>query len=266
MSQSADGGLLFVPDLHGHLARLQAALAAAQRFPAAHLVFLGDLLDDSPFRRQARGDTRERGAPDDAHEVLKPVRELHAQGRADVLLGNHEVMAIRAVLEDDWNMQELWWQHGGRETAASYGWRPGQRGPLADDLEWLRANGRLWLLAGPKGAQVLAAHATRPRPERLASGQDQFEDLQPEPETDPVVWFPLGQDEVNDLLFVPPLPEGVVASVHGHMLQPHPRVFSGPDGLSMYQLDLHPEKRELALLHLSPAGVAQVVLQAVADD
>lgn len=261
MSKEEAGGHLFIPDLHGHLPRLEAALAVARRFPGVRLVFLGDLIDDSPFRRSARGDHREKGTPDDSPEVLRIIRRLHDQGQADVLLGNHEVMAIQAVIGGNWEMQNIWWQHGGRETAAGYGWRPGGEGPLVDDLHWLKEQGRLFVTAGPAGAQVLAGHATRPHAGRVAAGMNRFEQMVPQDDFDPVVWYPLGQDEESCYLHT--LPVGCVASVHGHMLQDKPRQLFDREGSPSLQLDLHPAKRKLAVLHLSAEGQQKVMTHTI---
>lgn len=255
-------GHLLIPDLHGHLPRLQAALAVAHRFPQAHLVFLGDLIDDSPRRRTARKDYRERGLADDSHEVLRKVKELHDQGRADILLGNHEVMAIHAMLENHWGMQEIWWRNGGRETAAGYGWRgSGDPGLLAADLTWLREHGRLWLEVGPDGKKMLAAHATRPAIGRVEAKLNRPEHLLPADDFDPVVWYPLGEDQ--DPPFLHRLPTGFQASVHGHMEDNAVRELAGPDGHPAIQLDLHPAKNKIAVLHLSADGKRKVITQAI---
>ena len=262
LTRTGAGGHLFIPDIHGHLPRLQAALAVARRFPEAHLVFLGDLIDDSPRRRTARKDYRERGVADDSREVLRQVRELHQQGRASVLLGNHEVLACSAVLDGDWGMHEIWWRNGGRETAASYGWRGhGEADLLAEDLHWLREHGRLWLEVGPDGRKVLAAHATRPSAGRVATGLDRPEHLLPADDFDPVVWYPLGEDQQPP--FLHPLPTGFQASVHGHMEAVKVRELPGPDQRPAIQLDLHPGRGKVAVLHLSPAGERQVILQGI---
>ncbi|RJF74622.1 hypothetical protein D3875_03515 [Deinococcus cavernae] len=261
-SRTPGDGHLLIPDIHGHLPRLQAALTVARRFPEAHLIFLGDLIDDSPRRRTARRDYRERGVADDSREVLKLVRELQQQGTASVLLGNHEVLACSAVLDGDWGMQEIWWRNGGRETAASYGWRGhGEPGVLAADLQWLREHGRLWLEVGPEGRKVLAAHATRPHLTRVEEALNRPEHLLPAEDFDPVVWYPLGEDQQPP--FLHPLPTGFQASVHGHMEAAKVRELLGPDQRPAIQLDLHPGRGKVAVLHLSPAGERQVILQGI---
>ena len=254
---------LLIPDLHGHGSRLQAALAGAKRFPKAHLVFLGDLIDDSPRRRSARNDFRERGAPDDSRAILGKVKELHAQGKAEVLLGNHEVMACSAVLDDHHEMLELWWAHGGRETAASYGWRVNtQEGPLVEDLLWLREHARLWLPVGLAEAPVLASHATRPAPRRMELGLNLPRHLMPAEDFDPVVWFPLTEAEIRRGE-LHALPVGFTASVHGHMEDTDVRQHLDAAGQLVIQLDLHPKKKKLAMLHLAGDGKRQVVTQTV---
>ena len=66
--------VVVVPDLHG---RLDLLLAAVREFPAAHFLSLGDAIDRGP---------RSLGTVD-------KLLELHAEGRATLLMGNHERMA-----------------------------------------------------------------------------------------------------------------------------------------------------------------------------
>ena len=63
-----------VPDLHG---RLDLLLAALRQFPEAHFLSLGDAIDRGP-RSLA---------------TVDKLLELHDQGRATLLMGNHERMA-----------------------------------------------------------------------------------------------------------------------------------------------------------------------------
>ncbi|MBZ9752710.1 metallophosphoesterase [Deinococcus sp. HMF7604] len=251
-----------VPDLHGHLPRLQTVLNTAREIPGVSLVFLGDLIDDAPHRRLARRDDRSAGAPDDSREVLRQVRALHAAGQATVLLGNHEVMAIGAVLDGHEGFLNIWWRHGGREAAAGYGWRlRDTAGPLPDDLRWLREHGRLWCSVGPPGQQVLAAHATRPNPLRIERGLERAEFLTPNAQEDPVVWFPLGLEDGCEVQW--PLPEGHQASVHGHMEWRQLRTLQGPDHKPAYQLDLEPAIRKLGMLHVNVDGKLTTLLRSV---
>lgn len=254
---------LLIPDIHGHWARFQAALAGAQRFPDSQLVFLGDLIDDSPRRRNARKDYRAKGVADDSRKILEQVRELHEQGKADLLLGNHEVVACSAVLDGNSQMLELWWAHGGRETAASYGWRVNDAsGPLVEDLTWLRENARLWLPVGPAEAPVLASHATRPSLRRFELNLNLPRHLLPPEDFDPVVWFPLTEAEVQGGE-VHPLAPGFTASVHGHVEDTDVRQHQDAAGQLVIQLDLHPKKKKLAMLHLSADGKRQIVTRTV---
>ncbi|MDL2345364.1 hypothetical protein QOL99_14575 [Deinococcus sp. MIMF12] len=251
-----DGSWLIIPDLHGDAGRLHAALEVAEtRYQAARLVFLGDLIDDSPRRREARGLPGTPGAPDASREVLAAVRARVESGRAQVVLGNHEVMAMAAVLDGDQALMDLWWKVGGREAAASYGWNgSGDAGALADDLRWLRDQARLWLEVGPAGQQVLLAHATRPSPERVARGQNRVTDLWPDPTSDDVVWFPLGLQNNPAYAFLAPLPAGFQASVHGHMETPELHRLLDAVGQPALQIDLHPNYDQLCVLTIDALG------------
>lgn len=248
-----DGSWLVVPDLHGHAARLRTALGVAHR--AARLIFLGDLIDDSPRRREARRAAPHPGGADDSREVLANIRALVESGRAEVLLGNHEVMAAAAVLDDDRALMNLWWRVGGREAAASYGWGgKGDAGALAEDLRWLREHGRLWLEVGPPGGRLLLAHATRPSPERLTGGRKRAADLWPSDTDDDVVWFPLALPGNPSTWRLHPLPLGFRSSVHGHMETPDLHQLSDAEGKPALQIDLHPGQGKLCLLSIDADG------------
>jgi hypothetical protein len=252
-----DGSWLVIPDLHGHAARLDAALKSAQRFPASRLVFLGDLIDDSPRRPLARRAPPSPGTADDSRLILEGVRELVDSGRAEVVLGNHEVMAAASVLDDHRPLMNLWWKVGGREAAASYGW-DGRGDPpaLRADLRWLREHARLWLEVGPPGARILVSHATRPTPQWYASGLNRAADLLPSDGDDDVVWFPLGLESDNGarLRRLSLLPPGFIASVHGHMETPEVWTLLDTEDNPAYQLDLAPARRKLALMRVSAEG------------
>ncbi|ANE42952.1 metallophosphoesterase [Deinococcus puniceus] len=252
-----DGSWLVIPDLHGHAARLDAALKSAQHFRASKLVFLGDLIDDSPRRRLARRAPPSPGTADDSRLVLETVRGLVESGRAEVVLGNHEVMAAASVLDDHRPLMNLWWKVGGREAAASYGW-DGRGDPpaLMADLRWLREHARLWLNIGPPGATLLLAHATRPTLQRYASGLNRATDLLPSDGDDDVVWFPLGLESDNGarLRSLPLLLPGFIASLHGHMETPEVWTLLDSEDNPAYQLDLAPARQKLALMLVDEAG------------
>ncbi len=260
-----DGSWLVIPDLHGHATRLRAALQVANSIHRrSRLVFLGDLIDDSPRRQEARRARADPGTADASREVLATVRRLTESGRAAVLLGNHEVMAAAAVLDDDRALMNLWWKVGGREAAASYGWGgKGDAGALAGDLRWLREHGRLWLEVGPPGARVLLAHATRPSPQRLASGKNRAADLWPSDADDDVVWFPLALPGDPSTRRLHPLPEGYRASVHGHMETPDLHQMPDREGKPALQIDLHPGKGKVCLLHIDVDGEIEPYIRRV---
>jgi len=194
---------------------------------------------------------------DDSRRILETVRVLVESGRAEVLLGNHEVMAAAAVLDDHRPLMDLWWKVGGREAAASYGWDGRNSSPaLMADLRWLRDHARLWLEIGLPGEQVLLSHATRPTPKRYASGLNRAGDLLPSDGEDEVVWFPLGLDSDNGahLNSLPLLPPGFVASLHGHMETPDLWTLLDREDNPAYQLDMNPAQQKLALMLVDENG------------
>ena len=74
-----EGPIAIIGDIHGELEALDALLSELDtRFPACHLVFLGDLADRGP----------------DSPGVIARVRERMERG-AQCVLGNHELSVIR---------------------------------------------------------------------------------------------------------------------------------------------------------------------------
>jgi Calcineurin-like phosphoesterase. len=66
--------VIVIPDLHGRVDLLRAAV---DRFPSAHFLSLGDAIDRGP----------------NSLATIELLLELHAAGRATLLMGNHERMA-----------------------------------------------------------------------------------------------------------------------------------------------------------------------------
>ncbi|MEE4185862.1 MAG: metallophosphoesterase [Gammaproteobacteria bacterium] len=99
----ADGPLDIVGDIHGEIGALTALLGhlgytADGRHPAGRtLVFVGDLVDRGP----------------DSPAVLEQVSELVRSGRAQCILGNHEL----SLLREDAKPGNTWWTAPDKPTA-----------------------------------------------------------------------------------------------------------------------------------------------------
>lgn len=150
----------FIGDVHGWCDRLERVLAQAE----GEIVLLGDLIDRGP----------------DAPGVLDLVIQLVAQGRAQVVLGNHEYALLRALGHAGVGIAE--------EPAFFGAWRDGFGGIAvldafgASDAPSLRAamGSRLdflarlpWVLEGEEGGKRwIAVHGgleeERPLVEQLA--------------------------------------------------------------------------------------------------
>ncbi|WP_034385726.1 metallophosphoesterase [Deinococcus sp. YIM 77859] len=197
--------VVLLPDLHGRADLLAEAAAyiAATYGPDAHLLSLGDAIDRGPQSLQCA-------------EVLL---DLQRQGRATLLMGNHERMAqeglrhFRQYLASqnpaDYRraLEGLrWWMENGGESVRREaggltleGFPPG----LAAYLDALRrvvyvtADGEIHA-SPPAEASVLVAHASPP------VRHPQY----PSPES-AALWL-----RPYDGPFA--LPEGVTYSVHGH--------------------------------------------------
>lgn len=132
-----------IGDIHGRLDLFERMIAIIKRDHAARLpvptqiVLLGDLIDRGP----------------DSAKLVRWSRTLVEQSdRFVVLKGNHEAMMTDA-LNGNFAALELWWEHGARETLASWGvpnaqieWGPGVEllqaarcAVGADTLAWLAA-------------------------------------------------------------------------------------------------------------------------------
>lgn len=104
--------LYVIPDIHGHKAKLEGALALikAEAGQDARIVFLGDLVDRGP----------------DSCGVIQAVIDGQAAGRDwTVLRGNHDQMFLDYLSLTGSPVTpelEVWFTHrGGAETLASYG-------------------------------------------------------------------------------------------------------------------------------------------------
>ncbi|WP_233352462.1 metallophosphoesterase [Pseudogemmobacter humi] len=134
-------------DLHGRADLLERFLATREtHFPAARIVFLGDMIDRGP----------------DSAAVLARVRQEVAKG-AVALAGNHEAMFLAFL--DRPEQSRFWLKHGGFEMAASYGLDAGGLAPeelharisgaMGDEmLAWLRALPLVW-----QSGNLVAVHA-----------------------------------------------------------------------------------------------------------
>lgn len=197
--------VVVVPDLHGRADLLAEAVAyvEATHGPDAHLLSLGDAID--------------RGPQSLACAAL--LLDLHRQGRATLLMGNHERMAQEGL---QWYRQYLssrdladyrraveglsWWMsNGGESVRREAGGLTLEAFPPAlaeylDTLErvvYVTADGELHQTP-PQEPSVLVAHASPPVQHR------QY----PSPES-AALWLRPFEGPF-------PLPEGVTYSVHGH--------------------------------------------------
>ncbi|ADV68359.1 metallophosphoesterase [Deinococcus maricopensis] len=190
-----------LPDLHG---RADLLLAALRELPDdAHLVSLGDAIDRGPR----------------SLECAEFLLDLHAQGRATLLMGNHEQMAFTGLknyrayqASRDMNdyrraLEGLsWWTTNGGESvrreAGGFGLENFPEG-LARYLDALKrlvyvdADGQIHDDV-PAGPSVMVVHATPPKAHRDY----------PSP-TVAALWL-----RPFDGPFT--LPAGVAYSVHGH--------------------------------------------------
>lgn len=106
---------IIIGDVHGHYDGLMNLLEEVAPASSDQVYFLGDLIDRGPK----------------SAEVVKFVRN----SQYPCLLGNHEVMLMRAVYEGelDRRILQFWIQAGGDATIASYG----EAGILKSDIDWI---------------------------------------------------------------------------------------------------------------------------------
>ena len=184
---------VLVTDVHGCLSLLGRVLVA---FPDRPFLFMGDMIDRGP----------------DSPGVVARVRELHAEGRATVLRGNHEDMMIRGVKYGSEPYLNCWLSNGGAETAGQYHALGGAR--FAEDLDWLEANSLHWHALDTPEGRMLVSHASRPQSRlmELYEPGDPYMSFTHEAH----LWT--GQQKSRT-----PLARGYAVSAHGHIPQLHPK-------------------------------------------
>jgi serine/threonine protein phosphatase 1 len=103
------------PDVHGYVKTLRMLFLQIRPSKEDHLIFLGDYIDRGP----------------DAKGVIDFVMELQQEGyQIDALKGNHESYMIetyrveltrrKGLFAGKNSQKEAWFEHGGRETLASF--------------------------------------------------------------------------------------------------------------------------------------------------
>ncbi len=97
--------LIAIGDIHGCHTALTTLLQAIKPQPGDTLVTLGDYVDRGP----------------DSAAVLETLSELVSKCHLVPLIGNHEIMLVKAM--ESRRSHEFWIQSGGAATLASYGGR-----------------------------------------------------------------------------------------------------------------------------------------------
>lgn len=199
--------IVAIGDLHGRHDILEAIVA---HHPSdTHFVFLGDVIDRGPQNRLA----------------MKTVLDLHAQGRATVIRGNHEEMALMPHRHYQSHLSSKsmrdyqkafesfrhWREAGGETVIREYERFTIEKYP-EDLLDYLQL-GRIAMFVGPEGitdhpqqGSVLLSHAAPPH----ARGDHSPEDV--------ALWVRPYEGPF-------PLPDGVIMSVHGHTPTLEPVMF-----------------------------------------
>lgn len=134
-----------VGDVHGCLAQLEAALSwcaqdAGERGMLGVVHLLGDYVDRE---LDSRGvvEFLMRG-PDDPHMEWRPKR------------GNHDDMLDRVWRDPHDPEAAGWWEHGGQQTLASYGWDPVVHGMPSLVSDWVPRDHAEWLASLPLAAET----------------------------------------------------------------------------------------------------------------
>jgi len=134
-----------VGDVHGCLTQLEAALAwcsedAADAGLRGVVHLLGDYVDRGPDSRGVI-DLLMRG-PAEANMDWRPKR------------GNHDDMLARAWRDPGDPETAGWWEHGGQQTLASYGWNPVVHGLPSRVSDWVPREHAEWLATLPLAAET----------------------------------------------------------------------------------------------------------------
>lgn len=232
--------IIILPDLHGRPDLLRAAM---ERFPVAHFVSLGDAIDRGP-----------RSMP-----VVELLLQLRREGRATLLMGNHERMAMEGIhwyrqyegthdLGDYRKAMEgyQWWMKAGGDTVRSElgGLSLEKFPPMLEEyltdlkrVVYVTADGEIHDEA-PRSPSVLIAHASPP-----------VSHAQHRNPMSAALWLRPFEGPF-------PMPEGVVYSVHGHTPVPTPTRM----GRHLY-VDLGAyETGRLALTEVNVHGLPQVTV------
>ncbi|MCZ8312353.1 MAG: metallophosphoesterase [Magnetospirillum sp.] len=108
--------MIAIADIHGAANLLLALRTHLATLPAHRRVYLGDLIDPHPRREHEH----------DCAGVIDQVAEDQASGSTDVLAGNHDAFFLiarqagRDRVDVPW-MDGIWYDQGGRETVAAWG-------------------------------------------------------------------------------------------------------------------------------------------------
>ena len=230
-----------IPDLNGKYERFLMAVNYAP--PSEHfLVLLGDMVDDGNGTAQ----------------ILRDIRQIHAEFGLQVVAGNHEELMINALFGPpgdrhapdakprDTPEWKRWLKNGGQSTLDSYR----SKKALIEDVEWLRSHAKRWFIRD----RWLYSHATRPHVMQRPITEEQLIATG----VDLLLWDrPGGTSNLYELR------EDLLGSVHGHTPQRVPERMVGPDRKPAWFIDLGKTARDIAVHH-SEKGVEVLKAEIVA--
>lgn len=171
--------MIVIPDVHGFSVALKEIV---DKFHDRSFIFLGDIVDRGP----------------DVKGCYEIIRKLHAEGRATLLMGNHEHMIMDVFYNNNQQYDGISWHHGLIQTLESYNAQEHieqKAVDFLDDFGWYMQNAHDYAIVG----NVLISHAARP-----------LLDNDGNPLNLDHIWNRPQQNKDH------PLPEGVEYSVHGH--------------------------------------------------